>query len=210
MAIAYHGVVHWRVIDWGGHIATIAVAHASAVCLVGWLLRQRHFAGERRAGATVMRYPSGWHVFAWTILLVPLGGLAFLAWRFPPKPGETIYLAGLVAAFGLVGGYMVVEVSGVAHEVQANGLLRHGPFRARRFLPWSQVISIRYNALASAWHLRTQSEDAWVPFQLSGIGAFAVAILDQVPAEIIDREAGTRAMLARLAAGMAGPGVTHP
>ncbi len=198
-------------IEWGEHIAGAAVAHVVAVAVVGALLRQRRFAGERRAGATVMRYPWGWHLFAWTILLLPLGGLAFLAWLSPPKGEDVVYLAGLVAGFGLLGTYCVVEVSGVSHELQANGLVRHGPWRPRRFLPFSQVVSLRYSALASAWHLRTRSDDgAWVPFQLSGIGAFATAALQQVPPEVLDREPGTRVMLARLAAGIAGPEVTHP
>jgi hypothetical protein len=203
--------VSWDGAEWGGHIAAAAAAHVLSVSLVAWLLRRRRFSGERLAGATVLRYPPAWHLVAWGFLLLPLGGLGYLAWRFPPKPGEAIYLASLIAGFGLLGAYFVLEVSGVAHELQPNGLLRHGPWRPRLLLPWSQVSALRYSGLASAWYLRTRSGDgAWVPFQLSGIGAFARAALEHVPPEVIDREPGNRVMLARLAVGVPGPGVTHP
>jgi hypothetical protein len=201
----------WGSTEWGGHIAAAEVAHGVSVSLTAWLLRRRRFSGERQAGATLLRYPPAWHLVAWCFLLLPLGGLGFLAWKFPPKPDEVVYLAGLIAGFGLLGAYLVLEVSGVAHELQPSGLLRHGPWRPRSFLPWSQVAVLRYSGLASAWRVRTTSGDgAWVPFQLSGIGAFARAALDCVSPEVIDREPGTRVMLTRLASGVSGASVTHP
>lgn len=197
--------------EWGGHIVAAVVAHAVSVSLMAWLLRRRAFSGERLAGATILRYPRAWHLVAWGFLLLPLTGLGFLAWRFPPRPGEAIYLAAMVAGFGLVGAYFVLEVSGVAHELRPNGLLRRTPWGPRRFLPWSQVAVLRYSGLVTAWRIRTASgEGTYVALQLSGIGAFARAVLDNVPPEVVDREPATRVMLTRLAAGISGPGVTHP
>lgn len=197
--------------EWGGHIAAAALAHAASVALVAWLLRRRVFQGERVAGATVLRYPRAWHVVAWGFLSVPLAGLGLLGWRFPPKPDEVVYFASLVAGFGLLGAYLVLEVSGVAHELRPDGFVRRTPWGPRRFLPWSQVTVLGYSALVTAWRVRTAAGDAaWVSLQLSGIGAFARAVLDNVPAEVIDGTRDTRAMLARLAAGIHGPDVTRP
>ncbi len=201
----------WGAADWGPHIAAAVVAHAVSVSLMAWLLRRRRFSGERVAGATILRYPPAWHLVAWGFLLVPLSGLGFLAWKFPPKPGEAVYLAALVAGFGLLGAYFVLEVSGAAHELRPDGLLRRTAWGPRRFLPWSQVAVVRYSGLVTAWRIRTKSgEGAWVALQLSGIGAFARAVLERVSPEVVDREPGTRGMLARLAAGIPGPSVTHP
>lgn len=196
---------------WGAHLAAAALAHAASVTLVAWLLRRRVLHGERIAGAAVLRYPLGWRVFAWTYFIGPMGGLAWLAWRFPPKPDEMIYLVGLVGGFGLTGAYFVLEVTGVAHELRPNGFLRVSPWGPRRFLPWAQVSLVRYSGLVTAWRIRTRSGDgAWVAHQLSGLGSFAEAVLQNVPADAIDRRSDTRPMLAAVAAGIQGHDVTRP
>jgi hypothetical protein len=203
--------MHLGTAEWSGHIVAAVIAHGLSVTLVAWLLRRRRFQGERVAGATVLRYPRGWLFFAWGFLAVPLAGLGLLAWKFPPKPDEVVYFVSMVVGFGLLGAYFVLEASGVAHELRPNGILRRTPWGPRRFLPWSQVTVLRYSALVTAWRIRTANGDAaWVALQLSGIGAFAHAVLDNVPAEVIDREGDTRAALLRLAAGIPGPNVTRP
>jgi hypothetical protein len=197
--------------EWSGHLAAAVIAHAASVTLVAWLLKRRILGGERIAGATVLRYPRGWHVFAWTYFVGAMCGLGWLAWRFPPKPHEMIYLAGLVAGFGLTGAYLVLEVSGIAHEIRPNGFMRVSPWGRRRFLPWAQVSVVRYSGLVTAWHIRTKSGDtAWVAHQLSGLGPFAEAVLENVPASVIDRRSDTRPMLAAVAAGVQGRNVTRP
>jgi hypothetical protein len=196
---------------WIHYVDLAALIMVASIALMSWLLRQRSFGGDRRGDAVVMRYPWGWHLFGWTYLIVSVGGLAFLVWRFPPKPDEIWIVVGLIAFFGSLGGYVVVEVTGVAHQVHPSGLMRCGPFRGRAFLPWSEVVSIRFVELASAWRIRVQNGDsAWVPFQLSGIGTFAAAALEHLAPEVIDRVPGTRAKLERLARGIPGPNVASP
>ncbi len=109
------------------------IAYAVSVTLLASLLKRRNLRGERMVGATVLRYPRAWHYVAWGFLIVPLAGLGWLAWKFPPKPNEVIYFVALIAGFGLIGAYLVLEVSGVAHELRPNGFLRVTPWGRAAF-----------------------------------------------------------------------------
>src|SRR5438132_7351117 len=113
----------WRAHVAGGLIAAI-IAHVISVALYSWMLKRRNLQGEHKAGSTLLRYPRGWHLFAWSMLILPLAGLGWLFWKFPPKPDELIYVVGLILGFGLMGASLVVQVTGVALELQAGGLLR--------------------------------------------------------------------------------------
>ncbi len=181
-------------------LAAAALTHGVIVSLLAWLLRRRRPTGERQGAAVLLRYPPAWHLLSWCLLLLPFVGLAFVAWRFPPKPDDIVWLAGMAVGFAVTGTYLVVEVTGLSHELQPNGLVRHGAWRPRRFLPWSQVTAIRYSALACMWRVRTSSGDgAWVPLWVSGVGDFARAALAHVPPEVIDRDPAARLMLTRAA-----------
>jgi hypothetical protein len=180
-----------------GTLIAAVVAHAIGVSLYSFLLQRRNLEGEHAAGAIVLRYPRTWHWFAWTMLLAPLTGLAWLAWKFPPKPSDIVAFIGLLVGFGGMGAWFVIQVTGVAHELQPGGLLRVTPWAPRRFLPWSEIRELRYSDLMTAWRLRTAAGDSvWVFLALSGIGAFTRAALDNVPAQAIDRSPQTRRLLA--------------
>jgi hypothetical protein len=180
-----------------GTLIAAVVAHAIGVSLYSFLLQRRTLEGERAGGAIVLRYPRAWHWFAWAMLLVPLTGLAWLAWKFPPKPSDIVAFVGLLVGFGGMGACLVLQVSGIAHELQSGGLLRVTPWAPRRFLPWSEIRELRYSDLMTAWRVRTAAGDSvWIFLALSGIAAFTRAALDHVQAEVIDRNPQTRRLLA--------------
>lgn len=184
----------------GSHLAgalfVALVAHGLSVSLYSFFLRRRNGGGQHTQGAIVLRYPRAWHWFAWAMLIGPLAGIAWLCWKFPPKSSDLMPLLGLVALFGLPATWIVIQVSGVAHELQSGGLLRVTPWSPRQFLPWSEVSELRYSDLMTAWRVRTSAGDgAWIYLALSGIGAFARTALEQVRPQVIDRSPQTRQLL---------------
>lgn len=187
--------------EWRGHLAgglvAAMLAHLISVALYTRFLKRRNLQGDRVAGATLMRYSVGWHLFAWTALVLPMAGLGWLVWRFPIKADDVVPAVILFAGFGSVGAYLVLQVSCVAHELRPDGLLRVTPWGPRCFLPWTLVSEIRYSDLMTGWRIRTANGDsAWVWLALSGTAAFAQAVLENVPAEAIARDSKTRSSLA--------------
>jgi hypothetical protein len=186
-----------------------AVVAGATGAILSWVLRSRKAAAERGTGATVMRYPRAMHVVAWVLLAVPLVGLAVLGVLSPPKADDVVYFVGLVAGFGVLGGWLVIEVTGVAHALRADGLERVTPWRGRRLLPWSRVTVLRYSDSLQSFRIATSGGDAtWLSQYLSGLGSFARAALEHVRPEVIDREPRTRSMLVRLAASLEGSPAT--
>jgi hypothetical protein len=186
----------WRRHLAGGFIVAV-LAHLISIALYTRLLKRRNLQGDRVAGATLLRYSVGWHLFAWTALVLPMTGLSWLVWKFPPKPDDVVPVVSLFATFGLVGTYLVLQVSCVAHELRSDGLLRVTPWGPRCFLPWTLVTEVRYSDLMTGWRIRTVNGDsAWVWLALSGAAAFAQAVLENVPAEAIARDSKTRSSLA--------------
>jgi hypothetical protein len=169
--------------------------------LLRWLLGRRRAGGERGPGATVLRYPGVWQVLAWTLLLVPLAGIFALAAFSPPRPDDLKWFVGLVLGFGALGLALVLEIRGVAHRLRPDGLERVTPWRPRRFLPWSRLTVLRYSESMQSFRLVTdQGDGTWLSQYLSGLGAFAAAVLAQVRPEVLNRNPGARARLVELAA----------
>jgi hypothetical protein len=183
--------------QWTQLSAVAVFAYMISVALYTFFLKRRNLKGDHVAGAVLMRYPLGWHLFAWSMFILPLGGLGYLVWKFPPhKTEDVISLIVLLFGFGGATAAMLVQVIGVAYELRPDGLVRVTPWSPRCFLPWSLVTEVRYSDLMTGWKVRTGNGDsAWVWLALSGTGAFARAVLEKVPAQAIARDARTQATL---------------
>ena len=189
--------------DLGWKVLEYAVAGAVTSGIMGWLLKRRSAAAARGFGGQVLRYPATMRAVAWLLLLVPLAGIAGVVRWQPPKPGEWIYYAWMVVGFGLLGGALVLDAQGVAHELKPDGLERVTPWRGRRFLPWSQVKVLRFSESSQNWRIVTTAGDGtWISVYVSGLGSFARAALQHVRPEVIDHEPATRAKLVELAAAL--------
>jgi hypothetical protein len=186
----------------------LVVAGALTSAILGTLARHRRAAAERGFGAEVLRYPTAMRVVAWALLLVPVVGILALARFQPPKPDEVVYVVGLLIGFGLLGGALVLEARGVAHELRPGGLERVTPWRRRAWLSWSQVQVLRFSDAMQCWRIVTSTGEAtWISVYVSGLAAFARAALERVRPEVIDRVPGTRAKLEALARGELPPSV---
>jgi hypothetical protein len=186
--------------DLGWKVLEYAIAGAVTSAVMGWLLRRRSAAAARGFGAQILRYPPAMRLAAWGLLVVPLVGIAGVVLWQPPKPGEWIYYVWMVIGFGLLGGTLVLDAHGVAHELRSDGLERVTPWRGRRFLPWSQVEVLRFSESSQNWRIVTASGDGtWISVYVSGLGSFARAALERVRSDVIDREPATRMKLVELA-----------
>jgi len=111
--------------------------------------------------------------------------------------------AFLALALVLIGAG-TVEVLGVAHRLVPGGIERVAPGRKRILVRWPDVVAIdwiprtRWFELTSRHGVRVR-----VYQQLSGLAAFAQAVLDGVPADVIDARPGPRRQLERTSRGLA-------
>ncbi len=184
---------------WIRLLASIVAAHVIGAPLLAWLLRRRNAQGETRAGATVMRYPTVWRIPFLSVVVVAWGGIAYAMWaaraRLATRPSDAVVLVALGAVLTVVVVAGILLVNGVAHEINSEGFLVVEPLRRRRMLRWTEVTEVYFDARRGWWRLRTPTDGIWIGQALSGLGAFARAILDRVPPSVIDARPSTRSQL---------------
>ncbi len=191
---------------WVQLVLPIVVVQLVGPPLFAWLLRRRGAQGERRTGTTVMRYPPAWIITLGVALVVIWAFVGYAIVASPPRPAETrvsdmMILVGAPLLLTLIVSAYMLLLSRVAHEVGPEGFLVVEPLRRRRLLRWAEITEVYFDAGMSWWRLRTAPDSFWVAQALSGLGAFARAILDNVPAHVIDARPSTRSQLESAANG---------
>jgi hypothetical protein len=181
-------------------------AQVLAVPTTAWLLRRRKARGDQLNGFSVMRAPP--HI-ANVLVAILVFMLAVVAWvlvtkSWKPSDGIALLIGSLLLSVAVL--LAVAYVNGVAHEIRPDGLQYVSLWSRRRLLRWVEITELELNQSMNAWRLRTPTDSAWIGQGLSGHGAFAEAVLAHVPSTVIDRTAGTRALLEKSAAALTNDG----
>lgn len=156
----------------------------------------------------VLQFGAG--VRAVVVLLLVAALAAFLILSTRHRGGSQVPRLFLLAAI-LALGAATVDVLGVAHRLRPDGIERVTPWRRRALVRWSDVTSIEWVGSTRWFEVRSRrGEGVRVYAQLTGVAAFARAVLDHVAADVIDAEPGLRALLERLARGIPPPDEPEP
>lgn len=149
-------------------------------------------------------------VRAVAVLLLALAVAVFVVVSARARAGSGAPRIFLLAVI-LVLGAAVVDVLGVAHRLGPDGVERVTPWRRRALVRWSEVTSLTWVETTRWFELRARGgERIRVHEQLTGMGAFARAALERVPAGVIDAQPGLRLRLERLARGASPPDAPPP
>jgi hypothetical protein len=113
-----------------------------------------------------------------------------------------LLLVFLTVAFLMLGA-AAFNVLGTAHRLDADGIVRVAPRKARVHIRWIDVVSIQWSPNARWYELESRRGDRIrVEPQLTNIEAFARAALDGIPPEVIDARPELRKQLEDTARGI--------
>lgn len=159
------------------------------------------------AGA-VMRYPAPARIVVVVLLCAAVAGLVALSARSRGEDGlPRLFLALVVVALAAA----AVDVFGTAHRLRGDGIERGSPWSRRVLIRWAEVSSLQWVERTGWFEVRSRRGDAIRVYQqLGGMASFARAVLDGVPAEVIDARPGLRHRLEQLARGEAPPAEPEP
>ena len=161
------------------------------------------------AAGVVMQYGAAARVTVALLLVLAVGALLFVGTRF--QGGGSTAAKTFLALVSLALGAATVDVFGVAHRLRADGIERVAPWRPRVVVRWGEVTSMAWVEATGWFELRARSgERVRVHRQLTGMVTFARAVLEGVPAEVIDARPGLRRRLEQLAQGIEPPDEPEP
>lgn len=136
------------------------------------------------------------------VAVIAAGVVASMRSRGADAEALTAFLA---LAFLLIGAG-TVEVLGVAHRLVLGGIERVAPGRKRVVVRWPDVVAVAWMPSARWYELRSRDGvRVRVYQQLSGIASFAQAVLEGVPAQVIDGSPGLRRRLEQTSRGQPAP-----
>lgn len=135
--------------------------------------------------------------------LVLLVGVAAALGAVSMRPGpDAVALTAFLALALLAIGAGTVEVFGVAHRLVPGGIERVAPWRRRARVRWADVVAVAWIPTARLYQLTSRDGvRIRVHQQLSGLASFARAVLDGVPAAVIDERPSLRRHLEGTARG---------
>jgi hypothetical protein len=156
------------------------------------------------AAGIVMQYGAPARISAALLFVVAVAALLLVGTRHHGAGSGAPKVFLVVASLAL--GAATVEVFGVAHRLRPDGIERVMPWRPRAVIRWAEVTSLEWVEATHWFELRARSgERVRVHRQLTGMVTFARAVLEGVPAEVIDARPGLRQRLEQLARGATPP-----
>ena len=153
----------------------------------------------RQAPGNVMQFG---RVVRGTCLLLLVGVAAALAVASMRRGPDAAALTAFLALALVMLGAGTVEVFGVAHRLVPGGIERVAPGRRRALVRWEDVVAVEWIPSAR-WYELTSRDGVRIRVyqQLNGIASFARAVLDGVPARVIDGRPDLRRHLERSSRG---------
>lgn len=160
-------------------------------------------------GGIVMQFGTATRIVI--LLLLAAAVVGFLLLTLRDRAGGAEVPRVLLGAVILALVASAVDVFGVAHRLRPDGIERVTPWSRRAVIRWAEVTSVEWVERTRWFELRARSgERVRVPERLSGVAAFARAVLEGVPAQVLDAGPGLRARLEQLARGERPPEEPEP
>lgn len=153
----------------------------------------------RQAPRNVMQFGPVVRGACVVLLVGAAAALAVASMRSGPDAAPLTAFLGL--ALGMIG-VGTLEVFGVAHRLVPGGIERVAPWRRRALVRWADVVAVAWIPSAR-WYQLTSRDGVRIRVyeQLSGLASFARAVLDGVPAAVIDERPSLRRHLEGTARG---------
>jgi hypothetical protein len=139
----------------------VYVGVTASLGLLLWTARRGRPKVDLSTGALWFRHSVLFRGFAVLAAFgMPLAITALLIFVMPPKnAGDVLAVIAIYALFFVLGGPLLWEASRFALGVSKAGLDCRSPWRASRFVPWTEVTQISYSSINSWFIIRTR--DGW-------------------------------------------------
>ena len=133
-----------------------------------------------------------------------VGALVLVSARY--RGSDASALKTFLTLAVLILGAGTVELFGVSHRLVPGGIERVAPMRKRLVIHWPDVVAIEWSPVLRWYEVTAgDGERVRVYQQLTGIPAFARAVLEGVPAAVIDARPGLRGQLENASRGVSPP-----
>ena len=143
-------------------------------------------AATGRARDGEIAYSRALHVVFVALGVVPLALIAALVIAKPPRGDDWLWIALLVAMFGLMTTPLWLETLRVRHRYDDEGIDYRSPWTRHRRVAWSSVVSVRWRGVMKWFDLETESGDVLhvSPLQV-GLEGFARMAKARLPASVL-------------------------
>ncbi|MGE0433014.1 MAG: hypothetical protein AB7K09_05740 [Planctomycetota bacterium] len=164
-----------------------AITMALVCGLIAWLANAARKPALRDGDDYVLRYPLGYRVLAWILLIVPCLGAVLLAiFLEPGQPGEEWAPWIMLVVVLVLMSPLVLETRAAAPRVNRNGLLHVGAWTRSRFIAWDDMRSIRFGPVMQ-WTVFTGRDGSRirVSMYLTGMSTLALYALHYVAPDVL-------------------------